>query len=171
MMTTLEIHTFLQQKFPDAGIIIEETVPEPSIRVPGEVLVPVAQFLRNDPQTAFNCLMCLSGLETEDELISVYHLYSMEHNHKCILKCGGSKESEVTVPSVSSIWPTAEWHERESYDLIGIKYSSHPDFRRILCPDDWEGHPLRKDYVPQTRWHEIPLTILQTNPTTEDEKS
>ena len=170
-MTTLEIHTVLLQKFPEAGIEVEETSPEPSIRIPGDVLVPVAQFLCNNPQIAFNCLMCLSGVETTDELLSVYHLYSMEHQHKCILKCGGSKESEVTVPSVSSVWSTAEWHERESYDLIGIMYSNHPDFRRILCPDDWEGHPLRKDYAPQTRWHEIPLTILGTDQPAGDSES
>lgn len=170
-MTTSEIHTILQQKFPEANIVIEETTPELSIRIPGDILVPVTQFLRTDPQMDFNCLMCLSGVETTDELVSVYHLYSMEHQHKCTLKCGGSKESEVIVPSVSSVWPTAEWHERESYDLIGIRYSNHPDFRRILCPDDWEGHPLRKDYTPQTRWHEIPLTVLGTDQAAGDQES
>jgi len=62
------------------------------------------------------------------------------------------------MPTVTFIWRTAEWHEREAYDLMGITYEGHPDPRRILNPDDWEGHPLRKDYVPQEKWHDIPLT-------------
>ena len=159
-MTIPEINSLLQKKFPNAGIELEETTPESVFRVPGETLVEVAKFLRDDEELALDCLMCLSGLETTEELLTVYHLYSMRHDHKCTLKCGGSKENEVTVPTVSSVWATAEWHEREAYDLLGIRYSNHPDHRRILCPDDWEGHPLRKDYVPQTRWHDIPLTSI-----------
>ena len=62
------------------------------------------------------------------------------------------------MPSVTSMWMAADWHEREAYDMFGIIYDDHPDFRRILCPDDWEGYPLRKDYVQQDEWHGIPLT-------------
>jgi len=84
----------------------------------------------------------------------------MLHNHKVTLRVGGTKEDELVVPTVSHVWPTAEWHERESYDLFGISYKGHPDPRRILLPDDWIGYPLRKDYEPQKKWHKIPLTAI-----------
>jgi len=110
--------------------------------------------------------MCLSGLEMLEQYFVVYHLYSMKYGHKITLRCGDLKNNEVIVPSVSSVWPTAEWHEREAYDFFGIRFSDHPDHRRILCPDDWEGYPLRKDYVPPDRWHNIPLTSILPNQST-----
>ena len=66
--------------------------------------------------------------------------------------------NDPVIPSVADIWPTADWHEREAYDLMGIRFSNHPDLRRILCPDDWEGHPLRKDYEFPLEYHGIPGT-------------
>jgi NADH-quinone oxidoreductase subunit C len=75
---------------------------------------------------------------------SVIHLYSTEINHYLILKTPAGEEDWV--PSVCSVWPAANWHERESYDLMGIDYVGHPDLTRILMPVDWLGHPLRKDY-------------------------
>ena len=138
---------------------MEEVHPESVFIVPANHLIELSMRLRDDPELSFDCLMCLSGLETEDQLQTVYHLYSMKHGHKCTLKCGAPKENP-TMPTVSSVWATADWHERESFDLVGIQYEGHPDPRRILCPDDWEGHPLRKDYVPQTSWHGIPLTVM-----------
>jgi NADH-quinone oxidoreductase subunit C len=71
-----------------------------------------------------------------------------------------------SIPSVSSVWPAADWHEREAYDLMGIDFAGHPDQRRILCPDDWEGHPLRKDYDFPLEYHGIPATteFELTNP-------
>lgn len=157
-MTIPEIYKILQEKFPEAELTLEENNPDPIIRVKCEAIPEISLFLRDDPDLSFNCLMCLSGLETVEEYQTVYHLYSMLHDHKVTLRVGGSKEEELVVPTVSHIWPTAEWHERESYDFYGIKYKDHPDPRRILLPDDWEGFPLRKDYVPQKVWHKIPLT-------------
>ena len=78
----------------------------------------------------------------------VYHLYSFVHYHKIILKVIVPKDNPV-VQSVYDVWATAEWHEREAFDMVGMKYENHPDLRRILCPDDWEGYPLRKDYKVQ----------------------
>ncbi len=157
-MTIPEIHTYLREKLPGAGLELVEAHPDPVIRVPAEAMIEVAGVLRDDSELHFECLMCLSGLETAEEMLVVYHLYSMRHGHKCTLKCGGPKGDQVVVPTVCRIWPTAEWHEREAFDLFGIRFEGHPDPRRILCPDDWEGHPLRKDYVPQEKWHDIPLT-------------
>lgn len=151
------IFELLSNKFPQSQLVFEEINPEPIIRVPVEIMTKIAQELRDNPQLNFTSLMCLSGLETAEEFQVVYNLYSMKHNHKCHLRCGTSKD-DPEIPSVSAVWRTAEWHEREAYDMFGIRFSNHPDLRRILCPDDWEGFPLRKDYVPQTEWHGIPLT-------------
>ncbi|MFA6542090.1 MAG: NADH-quinone oxidoreductase subunit C, partial [Bacteroidota bacterium] len=78
-----------------------------------------------------------------------YHLYSMVHRHKFVLKVEVPTDAP-NIPSVESVWKTANWHEREAFDMYGIQFSGHPDLRRILLPDDWEGYPLRKDYeVPE----------------------
>jgi len=155
-MTISEIIEYLQASFPDAGLNLDETEPEPLVLIPREHLQEVTLFIRDDEKLCFESLMCLSGIEMGDELHTVYNLYSNKHNHKVSLRCKVSKEDPV-MPTVTFVWRTAEWHERESFDLIGITYDGHPDPRRILLPDDWEGHPLRKDYVPQKQWHDIPL--------------
>jgi len=159
-MTIPEIFNILQEKFPEAELTLEENNPDPIIRAKCEVIADISLLLRDDPDLSFDCLMCLSGVETVEEFQTVYHLYSMLHNHKVTLRVGGTKEDELVVPTVSHVWPTAEWHERESYDLFGISYKGHPDPRRILLPDDWIGYPLRKDYEPQKKWHKIPLTAI-----------
>ena len=92
--------------------------------------------------------MCLSGVDLgakEEYLSVVYHLYAMQHRHNVVLKAPVPK-TDAHLPSVSHIWKTADWHEREAYDLYGILFEGHTDLRRILLPDDWEGYPLRKDY-------------------------
>ena len=154
-----EILEHLQASFPDAGLSFDENEPEPLIVIPAERLQDVAEFLRDDDELHFECLMCLSGIDYGEELHTVYNLYSMKHDHKCSLRCKAPVENP-TMPTLTFVWAAAEWHERESYDLIGIRYEGHPDLRRILCPDDWDGHPLRKDYEPQTEWHGIPLTSI-----------
>ena len=82
----------------------------------------------------------------------VYHLYSMKHKHKLVLKVVAPK-TDPKVPSVEKIWRSADWHEREAYDLIGIQFVGHHNLIRILCPYDWEGHSLRKDYVAPENYH------------------
>jgi NADH-quinone oxidoreductase subunit C len=153
-MTPEEIH----QRLEGAGhsVTYQSTTPDPHIAVPREQLERVALFLKEDPDLAFDSLMCLSGVDRGEELEVVYHLLSYKHRHRVTLKVRLPKDNPV-VPTVSSLWPTAEWHEREAYDLVGMSFEGHPDHRRILLPDDWEGHPLRKDYVPPDRWHDIPL--------------
>ncbi len=157
-MTIQEIFNHLKSKLPSAELTLDEIEPDGAIHIKADDLVEVCMVLRDDEQLQFSSLMCLSGIETADNLATVYHLHSMTLLHKVTLVCGDSKEEKVHIPSVSGVWAAADWHEREAYDMYGIIYDSHPDFRRILCPDDWEGFPLRKDYVPQDVWHGIPLT-------------
>ena len=150
-MIPQEITTLLKTQFPDAALEVKvEGVLDPFVKVAPDRIRDVALFLRDNENTVFDSLMCLSGVDyTGGKLGVVYHLHSMKWNHKIALKV------EVTVEnphcqSVESVWKTANWHEREAFDLFGIVFDGHPDLRRILLPDDWEGYPLRKDYqVPQ----------------------
>jgi NADH-quinone oxidoreductase subunit C len=97
----------------------------------------------------FDYLSCLSGVDLKGKLAVVYQLYSMVKRHKITIRVEVSTENP-SVPSVESIWRTANWHEREAFDLFGVIFTGHPDLRRILLPYDWDGHPLRKDYqVPE----------------------
>ena len=96
----------------------------------------------------FDYLACLSGVDQGPEAATmevVYHLYALVYGYGVALYVSLPRETPE-VPSVSDIWRAADWHEREAYDLLGIGFTSHPDLRRILLPDDWQGHPLRKDY-------------------------
>jgi len=150
-MTTVEIFGLLKEKFGDA--ILEsktEGVPSPYVAVAPHSVLNVALFLRDNEQTRFDVLMCLSGMDyMAGKFGVVYHLDSMPLRHKLTLKVHLTAEN-LHVQSVESVWKTADWHEREAFDMYGIVFDGHPDLRRILMPDDWEGYPLRKDFkVPQ----------------------
>ena len=143
-----EVVTSITEKFPRA---VEETVcfrDEHTIRVKREHLLEVSKFLKEDPAAQFNFLSDLCGVDymgREPRFEVVYHLYSMEHKHRLRMKVSLS-ESDLSIPSVVSIWKTANWHERECFDLLGITFSDHPDLTRILTPDGFRDHPLRKDF-------------------------
>lgn len=123
-------------------------------------LVRVCRFLRDDPDMAFDFLSDVTSVdrlklpENSPRFEVVYHVYSLQHRRRLRLKVRVN-EGE-TVSTVTDVWPTANWHEREVYDMFGIQFEAHPDLRRILMPDDWEGHPLRKDYPVEAspRWWE-----------------
>ncbi|WP_370089212.1 NADH-quinone oxidoreductase subunit C [Ekhidna sp.] len=117
----------------------------------------VCELLHINEKTYFDSLSCLTGLDNGEEkgtLEVIYNLYSIPHDLHLTLRVELDR-SNPEIDSVSEIWRTADWHEREAYDLLGIKFSGHPDLRRILLPDDWEGFPLRKDYVEQEMYHEV----------------
>lgn len=126
-------------------------------KVAPERIVEIARFLRDEPDLRFDFLQCLTGIDTKTTLTTVYHLWSYPHRHGIVLKAEVPRETPVC-PSVAPVWSTADWHERESYDLLGIEYAGHPDLRRIMLPDDWEGHPLRKDYKEKPEYRGMPTT-------------
>jgi NADH-quinone oxidoreductase subunit C len=121
---------------------------ELTVTVPREQLARVAGFLRHDPELEFDFLSDLTATDhfpNEPRFAVVYHMLSMRHRHVLRLRTWTSG-TNPSVASVTAIWPTANWHEREVFDLFGIRFEGHPDLTRILLPVDWEGHPLRKDY-------------------------
>lgn len=126
---------------------------QPALVLNPQWLTEVCLLLRDHPDTYFDFLSSISAVdygEQDNPFWVVYHLASIPYQRQLTLKVniesGRSLEQLPAVPSVSQVWRTAEWHEREAFDLMGIFFEGHPDLRRILLPEDWEGYPLRKDY-------------------------
>ena len=149
-----EIKALLVDKFGEEVIIGEEVGGlQPALILKPDAIAAVCMELRDNPKTYFDFLSCLSGVDYGvgiNRFGVVYHLASIPYKTQLTLKI--SKENDrdennlPSFPSVTSVYRTADWHEREAYDLVGIFFEDHPDLRRILLPDDWEGFPLRKDY-------------------------
>lgn len=152
MISAQEIKDLIVQKFgEDAVLAFNETGLQASIQVKTEWIEPICHELRDNEKTWFDFLSSISGVDSgEDWMEVVYHLSSIPHKNQITLKVKiqVDRNSSIlpTVPSVSSVWKSANWHEREIFDLFGISFENHPDLRRILLPDDWVGYPLRKDY-------------------------
>jgi len=137
----------LQKRFP--GAISEAVIFRnmPSLNVAKEHLVAICQFLKSPDGGAYNFLTDETAADypkREKRFDIVYHLYSFERNNRLRLRVQVGAEEKV--PSVTGVWRTANWLEREIYDMFGVVYEGHPDLKRILLPDEWVGHPLRKDY-------------------------
>lgn len=167
-MAPEEICEILRGRFGEA---IEDSVVEgghPYAQVQAERWPEVARFLRDDPRLDFNLLRCLSTLDmlADDKIACIYDLMHVPTERPTVLKTDTYEfavrvltgRNNAVVPTVSDVWPAADWHEREAYDLMGVSFEGHPDMRRILCPDDWDGHPLRKDYAFPLEYHGIPMT-------------
>lgn len=121
---------------------------ELSLSIAPRSLINISSFLRDTPGLEYNFLSDATavdwGLEAQPRFELVYQLYSIKFRHRIRLKVG--IDEGQSVPTVTSIWKTANWHERETYDMFGIRFEGHPDLRRILMADEFEGHPLRKDF-------------------------
>jgi NADH-quinone oxidoreductase subunit C len=162
MKTAAEIVQILQEKFPGKVIRAEMNVIDPYLVVEADSIAAICLFLRDDSRLNFESLMCLSGVDYKglkgesERLEVVYHLFSMEHRHNIVLKVQLPRENPA-LPTVEEIWAIANWHEREAYDMFGIRFEGHSDLRRILCPDDWVGFPLRKDYEQPETYRDMPV--------------
>ena len=138
----------LKEAFPEAVEEVAVFRGETTLVIRKEDLSAVGRFLKEDPDLHFDFLSLVCAVDyfpREPRFEMVYQLYSLKDHSRLRLKARVHSE-DPAVESVTSIWPTANWHERETYDLMGIRFHNHPDLRRILLPADWEGHPLRKDY-------------------------
>jgi NADH-quinone oxidoreductase subunit C len=155
-MKAEEIAGLLAEKFGTKILESKSEVLLPfSVVEPSEFLA-VCQFVRSDERLQMDHLECLSGVDYKDRIEVVYTVYSMKHHHRFTLKVRLPRENP-RVHSVESIWRVANWHEREAFDMLGVVFEGHSDLRRILCPDDWEGHPLRKDYVFPKSYRDMPV--------------
>lgn len=162
-MSLEEIQAILTVKFGEHVILATDldSTP-PMLTVPAAQIAEICMELHTNSQTYFDYLACLTGLDNGTEqgtMEVIYHLYSIPYNFQLALQLVVPRQTEenrmTEVPTVSHIWRTADWHEREAFDMIGIHFSGHPDQRRILLPADWIGHPLRKDYKEQDYYHGI----------------
>ncbi|MGE5849656.1 MAG: NADH-quinone oxidoreductase subunit C [Candidatus Methylomirabilota bacterium] len=153
----------LREQFGEALLDVKVWRNEITVILRPADLVRVCRFLRDDPDLAFDFLSDVTGVdrlhlpENSPRFEVVYHVYSLQYRRRLRLKVRVDEDEAVS--TVTDVWPTANWHEREVYDMFGVPFAAHPDLRRILMPDDWEGHPLRKDYPVEASpkwWEEEP---------------
>lgn len=180
------VYELLAGRIGAGALAFHEDPLEPWAEIAPGSVAEACSFLREDARLDFDQLMCLSGLDwdgydetgkgksvgilgyTEDgkpetsdrkatgDLGVAYHLYSHALRHKFTLRVRVPRDQAV-VPTVSGVWATAAWHEREAWDLLGIRFAGHPDLRRMLLEESWVGHPLRKDYVMPAAWEGVPM--------------
>lgn len=141
----------LQTRYGEFVEAVSDTLGKPTALLQAEGLVEVARWLKDELQ--YDYLACITGVDYPDrgETEVVYNLWSYPKGRHLVLKVRCPRR-EPTVPSLAGVWRSADWLERETYDLVGVRFEGHPDLRRILLPEGWRGHPLRKDYdmsVPQ----------------------
>jgi NADH-quinone oxidoreductase subunit C len=153
------IHTAFRARFGEIIGDVVGTGTNASASVPPDRIHEVCEFAKTDAGLGFDCLSNLSGVDypKKSAIQVVYHLFSYPHRHHFVLKVDAVRDDPV-VPTVSDLWSTADWNEREVFDLLGVCFSGHPDLRRILMPEDWPGHPLRKDFVEPEEYHGIPTS-------------
>ena len=185
-MEAKAIYELLAAKIGAGALGFDEEAIDPVANIDPASLVEACTFLRDDEQCSFDMMMCLSGIdwdgydengkgksvkilgytdlgepETSDRVGEgdfgvAYNLFSHSQMHKFTLRVRVPR-AVASVPTVSGIWQTANWHEREAWDLVGIRFEGHPDLRRMLMEEDWVGHPLRKDYEMPGEWKSVPL--------------
>jgi NADH-quinone oxidoreductase subunit C len=148
-LTPDRVERRLRERFPEIPFDrqVGAAVRDHTLHLPADRLVEVCTFLRDDPELQFGLLSWVGGVDwlpRDPRFEVVYHLLSVAHNCRFVLKVL-VPESRPRVPTVTGVWPTANWHERETYDFFGVVFEGHPDLTRILLPDEWQGWPLRKD--------------------------
>jgi len=136
-----------------ASVIEGKTV----ISVSPENWSEISSLLKNESKLNFDYLMCISAYDKGDNKVygAAYNFYSTVNNH--YLEVRVEIEDGISIPSVVELWKAADWHEREAYDMMGLKFEGHPDLKRILLSDDWEGYPLRKNYKEPDYYHGLPV--------------
>jgi NADH-quinone oxidoreductase subunit C len=151
-----EIGALLAERFQAKILESKLDAVTPYVVVEPGAIVEFCRFLREDPRLVMDHLELLGGVDYKDRIEVVYVTNSMLHRHRLMFKCRLPRE-QPRIESVEKIWAVANWHEREAYDMLGVVFEGHSDLRRILCPDDWEGYPLRRDYKYPTSYRDMPV--------------
>ena len=150
-MNFKELTDYIKVRLGDVIVAVDQSSSPGCIEAKKDGLLKLCHFLYKDEQLFFDSLSCITGLDNgpeADTLEVIYNFYSIPYDHHLMVKVTlGRVRPEI--PSLTSIWKTADWLERETYDMYGIIFTDHPDLRRILLPADWEGYPLLKDYEEQ----------------------
>lgn len=162
-MNFQEIKNCIISRFGETAVLKEYTeLMQPQLTVSASLIADICRELRDNEKTYFDFLSCLTGVDNGPQagtMEILYHLYSIPYNHHIVLRTElvRNRENEPlpSLPSITPVYHSANWHEREAYDFFGIVFEGHPDLRRILLPTDWEGFPLRKDYKQQDYYHGI----------------
>ena len=149
-----KINELLISTFKDSVNLVEESS---SLLVNVKSWLKIADFIKNDKKMNFDYLMSITSYDKEDGKTFglAYNFYSTIQKEYIEIRI--EVEEAIEVPSVTHIWRAADWHEREAFDLMGIKFKNHPDMKRILLPEDWDGHPLRKDYETPEYYNGMPV--------------
>ena len=159
MLSFEELFGLVKSHCSNGEPIADETSTPKAIKILSSDLVNVCENLHRYEKTYFDMLSCVTAVDNGTQANTmevIYNLYSIPYDHHLALKVLLARENPE-VPTVSHIWKTADWHEREAFDMFGIVFTGHPDLRRILMPADWEGFPLRKDYKQQEYYRNIKL--------------
>jgi len=138
----------LLENFPQAKFEFVEYRGDLSVKFDKEYVTRICRFFKEDPELDFRLCEDVTAVDwakRKNRFTVVYHIFSLKHNFRLRLKADVD-ESECSIDTVSSVWKTADWHERETYDMFGINFNNHPDLRRMYMPEDFEYHPLRKDF-------------------------
>jgi NADH-quinone oxidoreductase subunit C len=147
-MTNAEIVEKLKQHAPASILAVEEFRGDMTVVVQRDDIVRVAEYIKTDPALAFDLIIDVLGVDMyrpEERFEVIYNVYSLANKRFLRLKVRVSEDAP-TVPTVTGVWPGANWHERETWDMFGIKFAGHPDLRRLYMPEEFEHHPLRKDF-------------------------
>jgi NADH-quinone oxidoreductase subunit C len=155
-MTASAAYERLRARFGDRVVSVDLAAKDPWILVDAAAIDEVCRYLRDDPELRCDVLTNQSGVDYKAQgwIEVVYHLYSYAHRHYVILKVRTPRDA-AEVPTVEGVWKSANWMEREIYDLLGVTFTGHSDLRRLLMPEDWIGYPLRKDFVEPEEYHGI----------------
>ena len=153
-MESLQILERVKTRFGERVLELSDKKPDPFVVIDPKAMVEIGRFMKEDPELAMDCLSNESGVDYKDRIEVVYHLFSYSHRHGAVLKVKLPRENPG-IETLEGVWKSANWMEREIFDLLGVNFEGHSDMRRILMPEDWIGHPLRKDFVEPAEYHGI----------------
>jgi NADH-quinone oxidoreductase subunit C len=174
-MTQEEVCTQLKEKFGDTVSVLSETKGDRFVVVKGDKIVDVCRFLKATTGLEFDYCQDITAIDwpVRKVIEVVYHVYSLVHRHGLVVKVETDRD-KPSIATVEGVWKAATWLEREIYDLFGVNFEGHSDLRRILLPDDWVGHPLRKDYQEAGGYHGIgnerPDPLVQLSKVTDEKR-